>query len=246
MYWKIVRVNGDGSLRLIYNGTSVNPDNSDLAHSYTVGSSPYNLNADNPKYTGYTYDRDTNETDSFIKKEVDTWYTNTLGSTAYDSKVSSGRFCSDSSGYQEGSTFGYDYIFASVDRLSQLDNNFAKPNNPSLKCPSTSESYGGSYRLKAGLITADELVLAGVSMGVTGNSYLTSGDGLSYWGMTPFAFAYNRADVSTLISYLGLVFNAVDSTDGSYGVRPVININANSKFASGDGTAENPYVITAE
>ena len=251
MYWKIVRVNGDGSLRLIYNGTSVNPDNSDLAHSYTVGSSPYNLNADNPKYTGYTYDRDTNETDSFIKREVDTWYKNTIGSnSSYDSKVVGGRFCSDSSGYKKGTDYDFpskDYnVFASVDRLGQSDNNFAKPNNPSLKCPSTSESYGGSYRLKAGLITADELVLAGVSMGVTGNSYLTSGDGLSYWGMTPFAFAYNRADVSTLISYLGLVFNAVDSTDGSYGVRPVININANSKFASGDGTAENPYVITAE
>ena len=76
MYWKIVRVNGDGSLRLIYNGTSVNPDNSDLAHSYTVGSSPYNLENNDPKYAGYTYD---SGTDSFIKKEVDTWYVNTLG-----------------------------------------------------------------------------------------------------------------------------------------------------------------------
>ncbi len=85
MYWKIVRVNGDGSLRLIYNGTSANPDNSDLAHSYAVGQTPYNLEYNNPKYTGYTYD---NGTDSFIKKEVDTWYKNALGSSSYDSKVS--------------------------------------------------------------------------------------------------------------------------------------------------------------
>ncbi len=55
MYWKIVRVNGDGSLRLIYNGTSTNPDNSDLAHSYVVGYTPYNLSYNDPKYTGYTY-----------------------------------------------------------------------------------------------------------------------------------------------------------------------------------------------
>ena len=60
MYWKIVRINGDGSLRLIYNGTSVNHDSSDLAHSYAIGQTPYNLKDDNPKYTGYTYDRDTN------------------------------------------------------------------------------------------------------------------------------------------------------------------------------------------
>ena len=43
MYWRIVRVNGDESLRLIYNGTSVNPDNSDLVNSFAVGMSPYNL-----------------------------------------------------------------------------------------------------------------------------------------------------------------------------------------------------------
>ncbi|HIR59103.1 MAG TPA: hypothetical protein IAB38_03550 [Candidatus Onthousia excrementipullorum] len=244
MYWKIVRVNGDGSLRLIYNGTSASPDNSDLAHSYTVGSSPYNLNADNPKYTGYTYDRDTNETDSFIKREVDTWYANALGNTEYDSKVSSGRFCSDSSGYLMDDNLGYN-VFASYDRLGQSDNNFAKPNNPSLKCPSTSESYGGSYRLKAGLITADELVLAVESSSVSGNSYLNPGE-RDYWGMTPSAFAYNSADISVINYYDGLTLVAVNVTGGSYGVRPVININANSKFASGDGTAENPYVITAE
>ena len=43
MYWKIVRVNGDGSLRLIYNGISATPDSSDLAHSYIIGNAPYNL-----------------------------------------------------------------------------------------------------------------------------------------------------------------------------------------------------------
>ena len=58
------------------------------------------------KYTGYTYDRDTNETDSFIKKEVDTWYENALGDTIYDSNVTGGRFCSDSSGYREESMMG--------------------------------------------------------------------------------------------------------------------------------------------
>ena len=182
MYWKIVRVNGDGSLRLIYNGTSVNPDNSDLAHSYAVGKVPYNLNYADPKYTGYTFD---NGTDSFIKREVDTWYENALGSTIYDSKVNSGRFCSDSSGYKSSTEYGMEgeifpsdtYFFASWgDRLGQVFTNYSKPNAPTLMCPSTSESYGGSYRLKSGLITADELALAGEAAGVVGNSYLNIGD----------------------------------------------------------------------
>ena len=80
MYWKIVRVNGDGSLRLIYNGTSATPDSNDLAHSCAIGSTLYNSEFNDPKYSGYTYD---NGTDSLFKREVDTWYANTLGKSNY-------------------------------------------------------------------------------------------------------------------------------------------------------------------
>ena len=156
MYWKIVRVNGDGSLRLIYNGISASPSNSELTSSYAVGIASYNLETNDPKYSGYTYD---NGVDSFIKREVDTWYQNTLGKSNYDRMVTSGRFCSDSSGYQEGSFYNFStdivpdgtYLYASMgERLI----NFAKgasavANSPTLKCPSTNESYGGSYRLKS-------------------------------------------------------------------------------------------------
>ena len=237
MYWKIVRVNGDGSLRLIYNGTSASPDNSDLAHSYAVGISSYNLEYNDPKYTGYTYD---NGTDSFIKKEVDTWYKNTLGSSSYDSKVIGGRFCSDSSGYQEGSIFDYDYIFASVDRFAQDMTGFAKNNAPTLICPQTSESYGGSYRLKAGLITADELVLAGEYYDLGTTSYLNSGDSqMWYWSMTPADFDSGYADVwreSGAFSNCSVV--------DSLAVRPVINVTTDNGFTSGDGTASSPYVLS--
>ena len=244
MYWKLVRVNGDGSLRLIYNGTSTTPDNSDLAHSYVVGSNiPYNLERNNPKYTGYTYD---NGTDSFIKKEVDTWYSKALGNTEYDSKVIGGRFCSDSSGYKPASDYGFEgadgvNVFASYDRLGQSATGYTKPNNPTLKCPATSESYGGSYRLKAGLITADELVLAGENPGVTTDSYLNPGEDsqVYYWTMTPVDFIDSRAGVWR--EYGNLSDGVVN---GNFvAVRPVINVATNNGFASGEGTVSNPYVI---
>ena len=241
MYWKIVRVNGDGSLRLIYNGTSTNPDNSDLANSFAVGISPYNLEFNDPKYSGYTYD---NGTDSFIKKEVDTWYKNVLGNTSYDSKVIGGRFCSDSSGYKPASEYGFSgmdgiNVFASYDRLGQVNNNYAKPNSPTLMCPSTSESYGGSYRLKVGLITADELVLAGESSYVVGNSYLNPGESdYWYWSMTPADFGDGKADVWFWLDYF-----YVSYVDDYGAVRPVINVTTENGFTSGDGTASSPYVI---
>ena len=249
MYWKIVRVNGDGSLRLIYNGTSATPDNSDLVHSYAVGYPPYNLSWDDPKYAGYTYD---NGTDSFIKREVDTWYQNTLGKSNYDRMVTSGRFCSDSSGYQEGSFYNFStdifpdgtYLYASMgERLA----NFARgasavANSPTLKCPSTNESYGGSYRLKVGLITADELALAGESSNVVGNSYLSPvGNGYWYWGMTPAGFVGDY--VLVLAELGGLSYYVVGNHSA---VRPVINVTTNNGFASGDGTAQNPYILNAE
>ena len=246
MYWKIVRVNGDGSLRLIYNGTSVtHPEFADdISTSNSVGISPYNLEYNDPKYAGYTYD---NGTDSFIKKEVDTWYKNALGNTIYDSKVIGGRFCSDSSGLKADTDYGFpdmgDYnLFASYDRLGQAFASYAKPNNPTLKCPSTSESYGGSYRLKAGLITADELVLAGENLGVVSNSYLnivSDGSMLPYWSMTPADFYVRYADVWN--EYEGLNRNSVNR---DFAVRPVINVTTENGFTSGDGTASSPYTIS--
>ena len=249
MYWKIVRVNGDGSLRLIYNGTSTNPDNSDLAHSFAVGVSLYNLEFDNPKYSGYTYD---NGTDSFIKKEVDTWYKNTLGSSSYDSKVTGGRFCSDSSGYKLASEydvseamFGGDltnvYMYSSMgDRLANFQKNSPGNNAPTLSCPATEETYGGSYRLKAGLITADELTLAGESSYVVGNSYLNPGESdYWYWSMTPAVF--NRGSAYVWGESGGLSYFDVDSDRA---VRPVINVTTENGFTSGDGTASSPYRIS--
>ena len=247
MYWKIIRINGDGSLRLIYNGTSANPDNSDLAHSYVVGISPYNLEYNDSKHTGYTYDNGTN---SFIKKEVDTWYENTLGSSSYDSKVSSGRYCSDSSGYKTAPEYGIlgwnenTYLYASSDRLDQASATtaYAKPNAPTLSCPATEETYGGSYRLKAGLITADELVLAGSLpyMGGENDSYLAIGtNNMLYWSMTPAFFDLGNANVWG--EYGSLDNNFVGS---SAAVRPVINVTTENGFTSGDGTVENIYVIS--
>ena len=248
MYWKIVRVNGDGSLRLIYNGVSTNPTNTDLVSSSAIGLTPYNLEGNDPKYTGYTYD---NGTDSFIKKEVDTWYSNSLGSSSYDSKVSSGRFCSDSSGYREVTMIGGS-VFASFDRLSSaygklMGLEMQENVTPTLKCPTTSESYGGSYRLKAGLITADELVLAGESMGVVGNSYLT------YKGNFNIDYGFYTMSPLWLLDETGFLYSQSRGLSSSSIIddyvsllRPVINVATENGFTSGDGTSENPYIIQAE
>ena len=201
-----------------------------------VGFSQYNLGYDDPKYAAYIYD---DGTDSFIKREIDIWYNNTLGSNSeYDKNVISGRFCSDSSGYKHASEYGYsekDYnVFASYDRLVQEAREFSKDNSPTFICPETSESYGGSYRLKAGLITADEMVFAGESFNARSNSYLTAERYNSYWGMTPAAFD------NEYYSWNNVYGLSTDKRDHSLFLRPVINISTDNMILTGDGTEDNP------
>ena len=245
IYWKIVRINGNNSLRLIYNGTNMNHDNRDLFHSYVIGLAPYNLSCTHNicmELTGYTYD---NGTDSFIKGEVDTWYNNILGSNSnYDKYVIFGRFCSDSSGHYYDD---HDY-WESSERLGQADSSFTKDNVPTFVCPNTIESYGGSYKLKAGLITADELVFAGESYGVTGNSYLNPEEnGTPYWSMTPGEYREEARYpcVWTWESSKALFEKGIPVTSryGSYGIRPVINLSTEGMTLVGDGTSDNPYVL---
>ena len=261
MYWKIIRINGDGSLRLIYNGINLSPNNSNITTSNYIGNGPYNLNDNNPKYSGYTYD---NGTDSFIKKEVDTWYKNTLGSNStYDSKVIEGRFCSDSSGYESAKYYNMvgdifdktDYLFSSIDRLDQFVTQYQKDNSPTLKCPETSESYGGSYRLKAGLITADELLMAGELYGVPNNGYISYAKpehnrNFIFSTMTPGIF-YERyleqnGEVHNGVTVWSRAYNLDTNFAYSYRllIRPVINIDISTSELLGDGTADNPYTLS--
>ena len=246
MYWKIVRINGDGSLRLIYNGTDASMNNKDSVEHFSIGQSLYNLAENNPKYTGYTYD---NGTSSFIKKQVEIWYNDTLGSNSvYDNKVVNGRFCSDSSNYHIDETLGIN-VFASKDRLGQALTNYSKSNAPTLKCPSTSENYGGSYKLKVGLITADEMVMAGESLLISSNSYLTNGNhNFIQYTMTPFSYDDRYSDKLSAIwgfyTQPTSSFSTIPVRSARGAVRPVINVKVENGFVSGDGTVSNPYVLS--
>ena len=234
MLWRIVRVNGDGSVRLIYEGPQ--STYSGLTGPF-IGSGDYNNPRDNPKYTGYTYD---NGTDSKAKKVIDNWYNLAFGNSVYDKMVVKGRFCSDSSGYKLASEYGSSdtstYWFASYARLNQYELNFAKDNAPTLKCPTTNETFGGSYRLKAGLITKDELFLADNSY----NNY----NNRNYWIMTPWSYSeYGAQNGGTYVT-VGSPGGTAPDSKGYY--RPVINVSKDAIVKDGDGTKDKPYILSVE
>lgn len=243
MYWKIIRVNGDNSLRLLYNGTHPELDynKTDLSTWVHIGMSPYHTLTDDPKYAGYTYVTSDKTYDSTVKEMVDQWYMSTLGNSLFDEQIAMGRFCSDGSGYKLCTDYGFSLantkVFAAFNRLVLSQYHISKKTVlPTLTCPADLP-YGGNYRLKAGLITADELVLGGQLFGTNTSTYLNMRSD-PYWTMTP---SHYKDIAYAAREYGGLTWNTISTLRA---VRPVINVIGDKGFKPlGDGSVSNPYVM---
>ena len=243
-YWRIIRINGDSSIRIIYDGTSVHA-NGDSTNDRQIGTSVYNSLHDYSYYVGYTYTIDAQRpstqnggTASTIKGVLDNWYqTNIINQGLDDKVVSTPGFCNDrnttsgSSWVSSGTTFYY----VPYERI-------VSTHQPTLKCSNTNDIY----TTKVGLINIDEVIFSGAAVGDMNNNsyYLYSGQ--DYWTMSPSQYI-----VDGVISYAYMFrvaaagsLSAGSNVDWSaLGVRPVINLSADVTISSGDGTMENPYVI---
>ena len=237
-YWRIIRINGDGSIRIIYDGTSAHA-NGESSSDRQTGTSAYNSSYNQSYYVGYTYQANAQRpstpnggTASTIKGVLDTWYsTNIAGKELDDKVVSSPGFCNDrntasgSNWVSSGSTFyyaAYDRVYGST--------------QPTLQCSNTNDIY----TTKVGLITADEVRMAGGTTSSNNSYYLYTGQ--NYWTMSPFYFYINGyAFVFRVLSDGSLDFNWVNYT---YGVRPVLNLSADVTISGGNGTSETPYVVS--
>ena len=259
-YWRIIRINGDGSIRLIYSGDSSSGP-VETGESTQIGTSAFNEQYNDNAYVGYMYgtpgsgtyeETHANINDSTIKTVLDTWYqTNLLSYSEYIS--SDAGFCNDRqtqseiwSGYGDlgygANTTGY----APAGRLI-INGSYKSTQNPNLKCSQVDDYFTVSNNDKGnleliypvGLITSDEIVLAGGFGGVSNLSYYLYTNQV-YWTISPYSF--NGSYVSAFIVGSIGTFGYRD-VSGTYGVRPVINLDKNVTLSSGDGTIDNPYVI---
>ncbi|MCI2041877.1 MAG: hypothetical protein LKJ84_02850 [Bacilli bacterium] len=186
----------------------------------------------------------TNKTDSPIKTKLDNWYKTNM--TSYTSKLADETFCSDrsitsGSGYLTTPTT----IYGSYNRLQ--DNK-----KPSLKCSGDNDKFkmsNASAKLNypVALITADEVALAGgkayYNGGYSPNSNYYLYNGKYYWTLSPSFFISDNSFASV---WYVLPSGSLDSwkyvTD-SIGVRPVINLRADTLITKGDGSALSPFVV---
>ena len=255
-YWRIIRINGNGSIRMIYDGT-VAHDNGDTSEDRMYVKSKYNYPADNNMYVGYMYTSGNAHglgTNSIIKAANDNFYTTKLSSYTNYLDNNAG-FCGDRSTLNNPSEVGTGTITTYYKGYLRVSTS-----TPSLKCENTSDYYtfssalGGNKALAypIGLITADEVLFAGTGGGVFDgtynyqksghNAYLTTKE--AFWTMTPVGY-FNPYGFT--FSYLS-VFSVVEpgyiddyEAGNSLWLRPVINLKSTLKF-TGDGTKNNPYV----
>ena len=235
--WRIIRINGDGTIRLIYDGTTCHNNGEITTDSIAVENVAYNLNYNKSEYAGWTYteglQRPTNNnegTPSNAKTKLEEWYNTNLKSQ--ETKIADGKYCNDrntKSGQSWASAPSSTFYYAPLERREAA--------NPTLSCPSLD-----TYTLKVGLITSDEVMYAGGKAADNKQYYLYNGQ--NYWTMSPdYWYYYSSSNLNINVFHVHLSGYLSDwGVTYTYGVRPVINLNANINL-SGNGTMNDPYEV---
>ena len=181
----------------------------------------------------------TNNTNSSIKTTIDNWYKNNL--IAYTSKLADEIFCNDRS-----ISSGTGYKLDSYTFYGSHNRNKDK-RSPSLKCAQANDQFkvsNASAKLDypVALITADEMAMAGGVFNISNTNYYLY-NGQYQWSLSPGRFTSNYSDANGwFVSPSGSLSPWIRVTY-SYGVRPVINLKAETQITKGDGSSLNPYVV---
>ena len=246
LYWRIIRTNSDGSVRLLYHGTST------TATDAYIGTSAFNSSYADTAYVSYMYgslgsipNARENTTDSTIKTTIDNWYKDNLNTNYGKYLSTTAVYCNDRS-TSDNTNFGaYTRLYTNK--------------TPSYDCAATEDKFtvdtstgNGKLTYPIALMTADEVRFAGGVYGINAPTwyYYNSSNGSStgstlWWLLSPSTWTANGiyASVFRMLdsSYPGrLTYNAVYSSDG---VRPVISLKSCIKYSTGNGSANNPYTI---
>ena len=244
LYWRIIRTNSDGGVRLLYHGTST------TATDAYIRTSTFNSSYNNIAYVSYMYgnlgsvaNARENTTNSTIKTIIDNWYKDNLN-TNY------GKYLSTTAVYCNDRSTSDNAYFGAYTRL--ITNK-----TPSYDCAATEDKFtvdstvgNGKLTYPIALMTADEVSFAGGVYGTNAPAwyYYNSANGSStgstwWWLLSPNFWDGSRA---------GVFFVGGSSFPGSFSgdyvgntgnVRPAISLKSCIKYSTGNGSASDPYTI---
>ncbi len=268
-YWRIIRINGDGSLRIIYDGTQAHTNGVGNEDRFINTNTKYNTNYGDNKYVGWMYgpagtdssvsseEAQTNLIDSTIKEVVDAWYKTNIVDQGYGNAVSDTLFCNDRSipgkeisGWASDTGLGYGRYNTAFGPYARMRVGFSGYAGaaPTFKCPEKNDAFtvndtikgNGASTYPVGLITADEIVTAGSGKtGTTYPGYYLYRRGYFYWPLSPCSFYNNVSYTFIVYSNGGIYYYGLNNEAA---VAPVINLSADYVGSmKGTGTMTDPY-----
>ena len=266
--WRIVRIVGDGSVKLVLHNDNTagaanpcssanNSTNAAFArYSGETYTSTFNDNFEDNAYVGFKYGTPgssthaathANTNKSTILNNLETWYNTNL--KTYESVIANTVWCNDKTnvtdttynpefgdtptglGYGSNATY-----YNSFQRLVSTSGS-AGGTGPSLKCNGELSKINS----KVGLITADELALAGCTYAKKNTTtYLQeNATDTPWWSLSPDYFTGSDAYVWNVIDGSLIGFNV----GNTYGVRPSISLKPTTNV-TGEGTSSSPFIIS--
>ena len=254
LYWRIIRTNSDGGVRLLYHGTSTT-----ATDAFINPNTAFNKTSYDPMYVGYMYgtsgslvNNRKNTNSSTIKTTIDTWYASNLEAKGYTKYLSTTAvYCNDRSNPAGGYNTGNSRFYYGA--YTRLDTN----KTPSYDCTTTEDKFtadkstgNGKLDHPIALMTPDEISFAGGLIWTNAPTwyYKNSANGSStgstwWWLLSPVDWRDSYPYVffvggSSNPGFLGS--NGVDYTGA---VRPAISLKSCVKYSSGNGSASDPYTI---
>ena len=194
---------------------------------------------------------DNNTTSSTIKGNsttngtLDYWYYTNIRQKNYSDYVEDTVWCNDRSFSQlngwnpdGGSTISY-VFFSPIERLFRnykIDLNCKKKID---RFTVSADNGNGDLDYPVGLLTVDEIILAGGKWGTVNNSYYLY-TGSSWYTMSPYYTYQTNPDV-LFVNSEGVI-NSIN-VKNVLGVRPSISLAPGVEVSGGNGTKNNPYVV---
>ena len=265
--WRIVRVGGDGSVKLILHNDNkagvANPcdaanNNASAAFARYSGEtykSAFNTNYNDNAYVGFKYGTPgsntyeathANTNKSTILENLETWYKNNL--TTYEKVIADTIWCNDKTNVTDttydpwgwtpnGYGYGTNVTYYGATQRLVSTSNSAGGTGPSLKCTGELSKINS----KVGLITADELAFAGYAFRLQNSTtYLQENAADDWWSLSPGDFNGSHAVVWDVNGSNGRFGS--DTVEDTYGLRPSISLKSTTNV-TGNGTSDKPYKV---
>lgn len=216
--WRIVRINEDGTIRIIMQDGI----NNNATYKF------------NPTYNEYTYMYYSNSNvENGAKYILDNWYnTNIASNPTYANRVVTGEY------FCEEAKVKYSSSYTSGNATMQVYSSYI----PDFTCEKNGKDGNnkGLVNASIGMLTYDEVLHAGGYYNKSNVDYYLNNNTTYLWTMSPSGFnSYNFA-TAWLVTSTGYLYDC-HVTD-AVALRPVINLKSDV-WVTGNGTSSNPYEI---